>query len=258
MGLSGLATRVRRSIGPRIAPARSSLNRLRARGRTPTEQWQRGLASESRFWRRYLRNELRAGREGHVRIDPDATFDGHPIYGRVLAELASSIRILDVGAGPLTLLPKRMSGKRLEIVAVDPLADDYDRLLADAGIVPLVRTRKAEGERLVEHFSPRAFDLVHAANSVDHAYDPVRVIAEMLAVCRLEGRVLLRHLRNEALRHRYRGLHQWNFEVRGDELWIWNDTVARNVTGELSGSIAARDVRLVGSEVVAVLQPAPG
>ena len=56
-------------------------------------------------------------------------------------------------------------------------------------------------------------------------------------------------------RQRYRGLHQWNIDVRGHELWIWGDRVALNVTRQLAGSISAQEVRLHGSEVVAVLQP---
>jgi hypothetical protein len=69
---------------------------------------------------------------------------------------ADEISILDVGAGPLTWLGYRYSGKKLTIVPVDPLAAEYDRLLHEAGLEPPVRTIPVAGEELLEHFDPGA------------------------------------------------------------------------------------------------------
>lgn len=44
------------------------------------------------------------------------------------------------------------------IVALGPLADEYDRLLRDAGLVPPIRTLRLAGEALLEYIGSRRFD----------------------------------------------------------------------------------------------------
>jgi SAM-dependent methyltransferase len=61
-----------------------------------------------------------------------------------------------------------------------------------------------------------SFDLVHAANSLDHAHDPVAAIKAAAPVVRPGGHVFLEHILNEGAREGYGGLHQWNFGVEGD------------------------------------------
>ena len=117
------------------------------------------------------------------------------------------------GAGPLTALGFRYPGKTLTIVPVDPLADEYDRLLRDAGLDPPIRTIRVAGEALLEHFGSRRFDIAYASNALDHSADPFTIISNMVAVVRPGGIVLLRHKRNEGESARYGGLHQWNFDV---------------------------------------------
>jgi hypothetical protein len=58
----------------------------------------------------------------------------------------SEVSILDVGAGPLTSLGTRWEGRTVSITAVDVLAKSYERLLAELGITPPVRTESGEVE----------------------------------------------------------------------------------------------------------------
>jgi len=148
---------------------------------------------------------------------------------------ADKISILDVGAGPLTGLGFSYPGKTLTIVPVDPLADEYDQLLRDAGLDPPIRTIRVSGESLLEHFGPRTFDIAYASNSLDHSADPLTIISNMVAVVRAEGVVLLRHKRNEGESAGYGGLHQWNFDVADDSLHLWNNAVEVNVGSALQG-----------------------
>lgn len=109
----------------------------------------------------------------------------------------------------------------MTVTAVDPLADDYRRLLLEYGLEPPVRTERLEGERLVERFGSGRFDIAYARNALDHAVDPITIVGNMLEVVRDGGYVVLRHVRNEAVRQRYRQLHQWNFDARAGELVLW-------------------------------------
>ena len=63
---------------------------------------------------------------------------------------------------------------------VDPLATHYDRLLRRFDIQPAARTIGAHGERLLRHFPRESFDIAFAVNSLDHSYDPLLIVANML------------------------------------------------------------------------------
>jgi SAM-dependent methyltransferase len=165
---------------------------------------------------------------------------------------AEEVSILDVGAGPLTWLGYRYPGKRLTIVPVDPLADEYDLLLRDAGLEPPVRTIRVAGEDLLERFSPETFDIAYSTNALDHSADPLAIISNMVTVVRPGGAVILRHKRNEGQSARYSGLHQWNFDVFDGGLLLWNEAVDVDVGSALAGR-ATTTAWLEEHEVVARL-----
>ena len=217
--------------------------------------WQARRKSETDFWADWLvgaRGTEQWGWDREERLDP-ATEIRDPLVREELERLGSDeVSILDVGAGPLTSLGYRFPGKTLTIVPVDPLADDYDRLLADAGMEPPIRTVAVAGEDLVERFGLRTFDIAYAANSLDHSADPLTIISNMVSVVRAGGMVLLRHKRNEGESARYGGLHQWNFDAVGGRLLLWNDAAEIDVGAALEGRAAAT-AWVSDSEVVARL-----
>jgi hypothetical protein len=92
------------------------------------------------------------------------------------------VHILDVGSGPLTRLGKKHPSKQLVITVTDLLAYEYDRLLAEFEIEPLVRTVYADAERLVDQFGHNAYNIVHGDNCIDHTVNPLQAIEQMLAV----------------------------------------------------------------------------
>ncbi len=199
----------------------------------PKLLWQGGLSNEIAFWQRYLATE---GGEWpgdfQRRLSPDTPLQKFVI--RHLAQLpGSEFSILDVGAGPLTVLGKRWPGKRVRITPVDPLAAEYDRILASLGIVPMIRTLECEGEQLSSRFPPDSFDLVWSQNAVDHSYDPRLVIEQALTVVKNGGYVLLNHARNEGENEAYVGLHQWNFAMEDGAFVIWNPSMRIDMTRHL-------------------------
>ncbi len=192
------------------------------------EAWAAGKAPELEFWRRIL--TTRGGEwpdDFRRRIDP-----GLPLAMPCLDHLrdaARLVRVLDVGAGPLTLLGKVWPGHRVELTAVDALAEGYDALLAEAGLVPLVRTRACESERLLDRLPADHFDLVYAQNTLDHAWDPAAAIQQMVSVARPGGVVFMGHYRDEAEREGYSGFHQWNFRVEAGEPVVWRPGQRRSL-----------------------------
>jgi len=147
----------------------------------------------------------------------------------------------------LTRLGKRWEGRIVWITAVDALAEQYERLLRDAGITPPVLTQPGEVERLTERFPKNSFDLVNMENALDHSYDPLLGIRQMLEVVKSGGYVLLLHDVNEAHRTGYVGFHQWNFCAEEGHFIIWNPQNRVSVNDAL-GDIAEITVEIVSEE----------
>jgi SAM-dependent methyltransferase len=217
--------------------------------------WRTRKSSEVDFWAAWLNGapgteQWTSDRE--LRLAPDTQIRDPIVRAELERIPAEEISIVDVGAGPLTRLGYRYPGKALTIVPVDPLADEYDRLLRDAKLDPPIRTVRVAGEELAEHFGSRRFDIAYATNSLDHSADPITIISNMVAVVRAGGVVLLRHKRNEGDSAQYGGLHQWNFDVVDDGLLVWNEVVQVNVGSALEGR-AATTAWIAEGEVIARL-----
>lgn len=218
--------------------------------------WKRSLAEEMGFWDSWLASKgLDWPDDYRRRCNP-----GQPLQDYVAKHLdlrtRGTIRILDVGAGPMTVVGKRHGRLNLAITAVDALADVYDRLLQTHGVVPPVRTVPGEAERLLAKFPRNTFDVVHAENSLDHCYNPLLAIRQMLEVTKPNGIVLLRHAENEGQRRGYEGLHLWNFRIENGELILWNQRKKYSINVALDG---AADVRVEMSDglVVAAIRKGP-
>jgi SAM-dependent methyltransferase len=240
----------RRVVLPLALPVIGRVQNRRLRHLSDRERWERELGTEVRFWQTYL-GEL-AGEDQTNYQRPDYDWSEEPVYAAVIDRLPDGpLQILDVGAGPMTAMPKVHAGKQITITAFDPLADEYNARLGELGIEPLVRTHRSTGEELLEHVAAGTFDLAHASNCLDHAYDPGLAVRNMVTAVRPGGLVLLRHERNEAVNEHYLGLHQWNFDVDGDDFILWRPGTRRNLSEELRG-LATTEVTQHGVEIVAL------
>jgi SAM-dependent methyltransferase len=230
-GLAEVCNRVTRRAGKLVRP-------WMARFRGAEGTWQRGLGEEEDHWSRYLATEGDQWPDEY-RERLDATTPLAPELTSLLRVAdGAPVRILDVGAGPMTILGKVWPGHDVEIVAVDALAERYDALLASNGIVPPVRTQLCHSERLADQFGAESFDLVHARNTLDHGYDPVRAIEQMAIVTAPGGVIVLDHHRDVAEFEAYQGLHQWNLRLEGDTYIAWRPGERRDVMAALGPSYA--------------------
>lgn len=196
-------------------------------------KWADGVAFEIEFWDNVLKTK--GGQwpaDFQNRMDPDTYL--HSFLCQFIDGLPQrDVAILDVGAGPLTVLGKQHPSKRLHIVATDALAEHYDVLLAKYGIVPLVRTVACDAEKLTDRFAENSFDLVHALNSIDHTYSALDAVKQMVRVVKPGCFVVMDHSENEGQNENYTGFHQWNFTADGEDFVIRGRTQSINVTTEL-------------------------
>jgi SAM-dependent methyltransferase len=183
--------------------------------------WAERLDDETAFWYGWLRDRGGQWPEDYAqRMDPE-----FELQSEVRAYLDSTagrhLRILDVGSGPLTILGKRWGDRTLEITATDPLAEQYAMLFQRVATTPPVMPVHSVAERLTDTFDESSFDLVYARNCLDHGYDPLQAILQMVKVTKPGCVVLLQHAINEGEHEGYGGLHQWNFCVREGRFTIW-------------------------------------
>jgi SAM-dependent methyltransferase len=215
--------------------------------------WRDGFDHEFDFWRCWLETKGSEWPEDfRQRLDPQKPVDaliGGIIQGRGLREA----EILDVGAGPMTCLGFQMPGVRVKITALDPLALGYRRLLDEQGLTPVTRTEFATAEDLSYFIDGRQFDIVHCQNALDHSFDPMRGILQMLKAVKMGGAVVLRHYRNEAETARYTGLHQSNFDAIEGRFTIWNKRSKIDVARAIPIDVDIQ-CELVNEKIVVVIK----
>jgi len=142
-------------------------------------------------------------------------------YPRLHKYLDKNPKILDVGAGPLSGIGAFHKGQPIDIIAIDPLALEYENIFNELSLTPAVKTRYGVAEDL-SNFGKDKFDFVYSCNALDHSYDPLLAIKNMFAVCKPGGIIRLETYANEGLHASYWGLHQWNFMQASNDLVIWN------------------------------------
>jgi SAM-dependent methyltransferase len=197
--------------------------------------WTSSLADELNFWEKALKDQGKGWnqQEFRERTDPDLPLQ-EELKTLIHAPEGTVVRIIDVGAGPLTRVGRIWKERRVEIVPVDALAEQYASLLARLSITSPVKTIAGHGEDLLANFSENQFDLAYSSNALDHSYDPLRAIRQMLAVVKPSCYVYLWHFANAGLQEGYHGLHQWNFDIRKGEFMIGG----RDKTYSLSSEFA--------------------
>lgn len=182
------------------------------------ESWLSEIDSEIAFWDFFFRTKGKGWGEGYQRVtSPAPDF----LFPQVLK--GDDPSVLDVGSGPISAVGCMHGEKRLtNIVACDPLAPAYREILRKYHITPYVETQFCFVERLANKFGEDAFDVVVMRNALDHSFDALAGIKQLLHVTKTGGTLLLHHKINEAQSEGYEGFHQWNLEDRDGALHIWN------------------------------------
>jgi SAM-dependent methyltransferase len=187
-----------------------------------------GLAEELAFWGIVISTGGDWPEEWHDRMDPET-----PLQNDLRALIPSPgdvVRILDVGAGPATTVGKKWPGHAVAIVAIDPLASEYNALLREHNVVPPMYTLPYGGEDIATWLTQNYFDLVHARNSLDHSADPVKIIEQMLGAVKPGGCVYLQHTEREATKQGRQGLHQFDLYGENGAFFVEGPEATTNIS----------------------------
>jgi SAM-dependent methyltransferase len=198
------------------------------------ELWASGIPYELSFWTHWAKTQGGGWPdEFAARMNPETPLVPW-LAERATATGLTHLRVLDVGAGPVTSIGYvPPPGITMDLVATDPLADAYTRIFDAMGLKRPVPTSFAPAEELSAFLPEDSFDIVHCRNALDHSFDPIRGLVEMLRVVKIGGQVMLYHNPNEAEGEGYSGFHQYNFDVVDERFIIWRGETRWDVQAEL-------------------------
>lgn len=165
--------------------------------KTYLSAWMSGLQSEINFWNYYFQNEggiYFSGFDDAVSKNKVFTLEDDiptQMYGE-------KYKFIDVGSGPLSRCGRITDKVQLDAVYVDPLAYAYKNIMDKCNVDNGNRLKSGFVELLSKQFEPNTFDMVHMSNSLDHSFSAVDGIYQLLNICKIGGKVILRHTENEA------------------------------------------------------------
>lgn len=173
------------------------------------------LIDETTFWRWALVNAIEQKDERLMKREFDYPFQKIEING--------NSTIIDVGCGLLPQFGNQLGDAIIDYHPVDPLAYEYNKILAENSVVLPVSPEFAIGELLSKFFLENSADFVIMNNALDHCIDPIRVLVEMLKVCKVNGNVIMLHADSEGIFENYSGMHKWNISEYKGNLFIFDN-----------------------------------
>ncbi len=184
--------------------------------------WNRHAADEARFWWNWLTtSELYIERDRAFRLQHHRELADN-IKNLIHAPEGGTVRILDVGAGPLSVIGTHWPGRSVELVPIDALAAQYAPMLKELDVIPPTPTQYADAETLSSKFPQNTFDFTHCVNALDCCANPMKAISEMVKVTRPGGCILVICRLNLAETERNFGLGQWNISLERGRPVVWS------------------------------------
>jgi SAM-dependent methyltransferase len=118
--------------------------------------------------------------------------------------------VLDVGSGPLSMLSYVEEYNLAKLIAVDPLAEEYKKLLEKYKYEIKYPLIECPGEKLTEKFEENSVDITWIHNALDHSQNPEQVLQEMVRVTKYGGYIVIVTWENEGSHNSFYGLHHHN------------------------------------------------
>ena len=144
--------------------------------------------------------------------DKEATFNKPsqlPAYFAPLIGDKTSVRIAELGAGPVNTIGNFWPGADVEIVASDVLQPEYEGFWKEHRKTPIVPIEYQNFEGLT--YQDESFDIVHCRNALDHTRNVAMAVSEMKRICKPGGWVFLAHAPGQ--KTKYGGGHYHDFET---------------------------------------------
>lgn len=122
-------------------------------------------------------------------------------------------KVLDLGSGPVSQLSYGAFSKQINLECVDPLGNEYIKLLHKYKHKLCYPLKCCSGESLKKIYNENTFDIVWMHNAIDHSQNPQKVIDSVSKILKIGGYFILQMWSYEGKAESYVGLHQHDFFV---------------------------------------------
>ena len=164
---------------------------------------QKGLAEEMVFWDLTLKK---------IALQPTETANVAPALKQLRKTFKERLIVLEIGPGPVSRLTRGWEANLYDLIAIDPLADEYMKLRKNPFLV------KGYAEEMDKMFQPESFHMVYASNSLDHTSNPALCFRNMVSLTKVGGLIIVCGNEREGSRAKWLGLHQHNLWLDDDNL----------------------------------------
>ncbi|GHT86694.1 hypothetical protein FACS1894137_12630 [Spirochaetia bacterium] len=188
-------------------------------------EWVHGIKNEYIYWNECIKSKGKGYTlNWHELISDDRAFNLEKYLS------LPDTKFIDIGSGPFSSTGLKTSKTNLEFYAIDPLAYGYKLLKSKYKIFSGITPEFGILELLSEKYQKGKFDIVHMRNSLDHSFNSLWGILQMFYICKIGGKIILKHFQNEAELQVYSGFHQWNIDIDGGDYLIWRPGLVYNIT----------------------------
>lgn len=226
-----------------------------------TAQWIKGIPYEVAFWESYYGNRRRRSDLFSWSLyGKECELDNFDMSRFMERHAVDSALVLDVGCALSYAFGTKLDGRDMTVDFVDPLAVFYNSIL-DRHKIDRPRIKFGMVESLGASYPENSVTFIHIRNALDHCADPMAGILQAVDCLEPGGMLYINHFRNEAMREGYRGFHQYNIDIDGGRLVIWNKTSCIDVAARLEGFATVQPSVTGEGRIVAVIEktaPVPG
>jgi len=145
------------------------------------------------------------------------------------------IKVLELGPGPRSRLTEDYDKGRFDLVAVDPLADEFKKHLDGRDFL-----YQGYAETMNNAFPPESFHLSYASNSLDHTQDIQQSFQNMVDLTKVGGMIIVQGNIREGERLNWMGIHKYSIWIEdGDIIYITKDGYQFNLTENVGLTLVA-------------------
>jgi len=134
----------------------------------------------------------------------------------------NSLLTLEIGSGPNSNLSYWVDKGLLKVIAIDPLADIYEKIMKKLNYDYPIAPIKLTGESLLKKFKEETFHIVFTQNSLDHTENPIICFKNAYVSLKKGGLIFVCSNMKEGTRTSWSGMHKFDIYVEDNNLLLAN------------------------------------
>jgi len=128
------------------------------------------------------------------------------------------LKLLEIGSGPVSNLAYYVDKDLFEVIAIDPLAGFYQKIMNKFNYEFPIKPISINCEDLLKFFRKETFHIIYAQNSIDHTNNPIICLNNAYHLLKNNGILFIRNNIKEGSRKGWIGLHKHDIYMSKNNL----------------------------------------